>query len=77
MPLCEECKHCKQCKQCSSVQAVYAAVLPPSLVVFFCVDLIFQLYQVIKLLEAIEDNKTIRDNSEETMDLVVQMPNKD
>jgi hypothetical protein len=33
--------------------------------------------QVIKLLEAIEDNKTIRDNSEETMDLVVQMPNKD
>jgi len=43
----------------------------------FCVDLIFQLYQVIKLLEAIEDNKTIRDNSEETMDLVVQMPNKD
>ena len=47
------------------------------LIFLLCVDLIFQLYQVIKLLEAIEDNKTIRDNSEETMDLVVQMPNKD
>ena len=64
--------HCFQ-----AVLIVDSAVLPPSLMIFFCVDLLFQLYQVIKLLEAIEDNKTIRDNSEETMDLVVQMPNKD
>ena len=71
MPLCEQFKHCKQCTSslCGSANSISDGI--------FYVDHIFQLYQVIKLLEAIEDNTTIRDNSEETMDLVVQMPNKD